>query len=114
MIASVRTHVVFVVCALLVGSLAHADKKPARRPAAVVGRVVDLEVSAESRIVTVLVGSDQGIGKRWRAKFRDGTTTKLLADGEAIVIRIDKRTAVLKTSLSAEQVRANRIVQFEP
>jgi hypothetical protein len=113
MIAGVR---VLVACVLLFGSLAHADskKKPSPRPAAVAGRVVDLEVAGESRIVTVLIGSANGVGKRWRAKFREGTTAKLLAGGEAVVIRVDERSTVLKTSLSAEQVRANRVVQFEP
>ena len=113
MIASVR---VLVACVLLFGSLAHADnkKKPSPRPVAIAGRVVDLEVAGESRIVTVLIGSDNGIAKKWRAKFREGTTEKPLAGGEAVVIRIDKRSTVLKTSLSAEQVRANRVVQFDP
>jgi len=102
-------------CVLLCASLAHADnkKKPAPRPVAIAGRVVDLEAAGEARIVTVLVGSEAGIGKTWHARFREGTSTKPLADGEATIIRVDKRSAVLKTSLTAEQVRANRVVQFE-
>ena len=113
MIASVR---VLIACVLLLGSLAHADskKKPPPRPAAIAGRVVDLDVVGESRIVTVLIGSENGIGETWRAKFREGTTEKPLAGGEAVVIRIGRRTTVLQTSLTAEQVRANRVVQFEP
>ncbi|MCX5742644.1 MAG: hypothetical protein NT062_09130 [Proteobacteria bacterium] len=107
---------VLVCCVLLFGSLAQADskKRPAPKPVALAGRVVDLEVMEESRIVTVLIGTENGLGKQWRAKFREGTTTKPLAGGEAVVIRIDRRSTVLKTSLSAEQVRANRVVQFEP
>ena len=112
MIASVR---VLVACILLFGSLAHADKKQKPSPRPVMkGRVVDLEVVGEARIVTVLLGSDNGIGKTWHAKFREGATAKPLAGGEAIVIRVDKRSTVLKTSLSAEQVRANRVVEFAP
>jgi 3-isopropylmalate dehydratase small subunit len=30
------------------------------------------------------------------------------------IIRIDRRTTFLKTTLTPEQVRANRIVQFDP
>jgi hypothetical protein len=113
---SVKLHIVWLVaCVLLFGAIARADKKKvAPPPASIVGRVVDLEVSADSRIVTVLAGKEQGIEKTWHAKFREGTTTKPLAGGEAIVIRVDIRTTVLRTSLSAEQVRANRMIQFDP
>jgi hypothetical protein len=113
MIASVR---VLVACVLLFGSLAHADtkKKPAPAPVVIAGRVVDLDVVGESVIVTVLRGSETGIDRTWRARFREGTTAKPLAGGEAVVIRVNRRTTVLKTSLSAEQVRANRVVEFSP
>jgi hypothetical protein len=113
MIASVR---VLVACVLLFGSLAHADtkKKPTPVPVAITGRVVDLDVAGDSRIVTVLIGSETGIERHWHAKFREGTTAKPLAGGEAVVIRVDRRTTVLKTSLSVEQVRANRVVEFSP
>lgn len=100
-----------ITCALLATS-AYAETKKPKKP--VTARIVDFEVREDARIVTVLAGSEQGIGKTWRAKFREGTTTKPLAGGDAIVIRIDRRTTVLKTSLSADQVRANRTIQFEP
>lgn len=109
----------FVVCVLLVGSLvgsladADAKRKPPPPPVAITARVVDLEVRDDARYVTVMAGSDNGITKQMRVKFREGTTTKPFADGEALLIRVDRRTTVLKTNLTTEQVRANRIVQFE-
>ena len=100
--------------ALLVGSLAFADKAPKMRPDPVTGRVVDLEVSGDARVVTVMAGSDKGVAKTWHARLLEGDSTKPLPDGEAIIIRIDKRTTIIKTTLTEQQIRANRIVQFAP
>jgi hypothetical protein len=101
------------VCILFLGSFAHADRRVAR-PASVVGRVVGIEIMGESVIVTVAAGKDQGITLRGHARFREGKTTKLLAGGEVMIIRVDRATTVVKTSLPAAQVRANRFVQFDP
>ena len=101
-----------IACVLLVASSARADRVAKMEP--VVARVVGIEIMGESVVVTVAAGMDQGITKRAHARFRDGKTKKLLAGGEAVLIRVDKRTAVLKTSLPAERVRANRFVQFDP
>ena len=109
-----RRHFAAALCVVLVGSLAFADKKGAPRPLSISGRVVDLEIIGEDTVITVAAGTEQGIDKTWRARFREGTTTKLVPDGEAILIRIDRRTTILKTRLTPEQVRANRIVQFDP
>lgn len=103
-----------VACVLLVGSLAFADKKGAMKLEPISGRVVDLEIYGDTTAVTVLTGSENGLAKDWRARFREGTTTKLLTDGDATIIRIDRRTTVIKTTLTPDQVRANRIVQFDP
>lgn len=99
------------VLALLAGS-AHADRTPKPKP--VTARVVDVEILDDARIVTVLAGSEQGVAKTWRAKFRAAATPKPLEGGEAILIRIDRRTTVLKTRLTAAQIRANRTVQLDP
>jgi len=104
------TRILAVVC-LLVGSHALADTK---KPPSVVARVVGLEIYDNAAVVTLAAGSDQGVGKTWHAKFRDGKTQKLLAGGEAVVIRVDHRSMVVKTSLSPAQVRANRYVQLDP
>ncbi|MBA3465442.1 MAG: hypothetical protein H0T46_36255 [Deltaproteobacteria bacterium] len=106
--------IALVACALFASSFATADRKAPSRPDPIVGRVVGLEVYGGDTVVTVAAGKSQGIAKGWRAAFLDGTTKKPLAGGEAIVIRIDRRTSVLKTRLSPEQVRANRLVQFNP
>jgi hypothetical protein len=105
---------VLVLCLLFLGSFAHADRRAPPKPASVVGRVVGIEIMGETVIVTVAAGKDQGITLRGHARFREGKTTKPLAGGEAVVIRVDRATTVLKTSLPAAQVRANRFVQFDP
>lgn len=111
MLAPLKTAAVL--CVLATGSLALADKK-GPKPAAISARVVDLEINEDSTIVTVMAGTDKGIDRTWHARFREGGSDKLLPDGEAIVIRVDRRTTVLKTKLTAKQVRENRIVQFDP
>jgi hypothetical protein len=108
-----RLHCVWLVVGLLlVGSFARADRVP--KPSSVVARVVGLEIDEKTAIVTIAAGSEQGVGKAWRAKFREGKTPKLLAGGEATIIRIDRRTSVLKTALTPEQVRANVFIQLDP
>jgi hypothetical protein len=105
---------------LLVGSLAHADKPKAKKAPkpVLVGRVIGLEVYSDegkdTSIVTVLLGNQNGVEKGWHARFREGTTTKPLAGGDAIIIRIDERSMVLKTQLLPAQVRANKIVELSP
>ena len=102
---------IVVALCLIVGVDARADPK---KPSSVVARVVGLEVYDNTAIVTLAAGSDQGIERTWHARFRDGKTDKLLAGGEAIVIRVDHRSMVVKTSLAPAQVRANRYVQLDP
>ena len=113
MVATRLSLIVLIAGALFVSSLATADRK-APLPASIVGRVVGLEIAGDESVIIVAAGKEQGIAKGWRAAFRDGTTKKLLPGGEAVVIRIDMRTAILKTKLTPEQVRANRFVQFDP
>ena len=101
---------------LLLGSFAHADKaaRPKKMPS-VVARVVSLEIyDDETAFITVTAGSEQGVGKLFRARFREGTTSKLLAGGNALLIRVDRRTTTLKTKLSPAQIRANKFVQLDP
>jgi hypothetical protein len=107
-------------CLLLVTTFAHADRTAARRKPAppkydsVAGRVVGIEISGPYVVAIVAIGSDMGVPKGAQARFREGKTTKLLPDGDAVVIRVDKRSTIVRTALSPAQVRANRIVQFEP
>jgi hypothetical protein len=103
-----------VMCILLAGSFAHADKAIKAKPPSVVGRVVGIEIVDDAVILTVAAGMNEGVTKGARVRFREGKTTKLLAGGEAVLIRVDRRTSILKTKLPAAQVRANRFVQFDP
>lgn len=107
------TSAVLVACVLLAGSFAAADKKSMKADP-IVARVVDLEINEASTVVTVMAGSDKGVAKGWHATFLEGDSKKPLPDGEATIIRIDKRSTIIKTTLKPEQVRANRQVRFEP
>ena len=102
-----------VICVLLVGSFAHADKAGGKKLPSIVGRVVGMEILEDAVVVTVATGSEMGIHKKARARFREGKTTKLLDGGESMIIRVDKRTSILKTKLSPAQIRANKLVQFD-
>jgi hypothetical protein len=103
-----------ILCVLLVGSLAVAGgKKDAIKADPIVGRVVDLEILPADTIVTVHLGTYNSLAKDWRARFREGTSEKLLEGGDATIIRMDHRTTILKVHLTPAQVRANRLVQFD-
>lgn len=101
-----------VICVLLVGSFARADR--AAKAPSLVARVVGIEISNDDVILTVAAGSEVGLTRRMHARVREGKTTKPLTGGEAVIIRIDRRSSILKVKLSPEQVRANRFVQFDP
>jgi hypothetical protein len=102
----------FIVCVLVAGSFADTRKLPVTAP--VVARVVGFEVSGDATIVKIAAGSEQGLATSWRAHFREGKTPKLLAGGEGVMIRVDRRTSVLQTTLTPAQVRANVFVQLAP
>jgi hypothetical protein len=108
-----------VIALLIAGTFAHADSKkkkkaPEYEPDPVVGRIVGLEIIGDEAVITVALGSDNAIGKTWKAHLLAGKTKEPLPGGEAIIIRIDRRSSVLKTKVPPDQIRANHYVQFDP
>lgn len=77
----------------------------------VIARIIRVEVGT-GVIVTVSAGSEHGVGKTDRASVVRNDTGDVL--GPATIIRVDKRTTALRVSLTADEVKANPFVRFDP
>jgi len=82
----------------------------------VVGRITKREVQGNEIRVTIGVGSNQGVGKSWRAMFISGPdlTSKSVSGGEVTIESVDKNRTYGRTKLTAGQVDANPYVKLLP
>jgi hypothetical protein len=82
----------------------------------IVGRIIGREVQGGELILRIGAGSDQGIGKTWRAVVIKGPdlNDKVVPGGDVQIVRIDKARIIGKTRLTAGQVDANPYVKFIP
>jgi hypothetical protein len=76
------------------------------------GRVINTEVSSGDVIVTVSVGSEQGVTKQSHGWLQ--TSSKHRVPGELLVIRISKRTSIWRARVSLDVVRDNPNVEIQP
>ncbi|MBA3463488.1 MAG: hypothetical protein H0T46_26265 [Deltaproteobacteria bacterium] len=77
-------------------------------------RVLKYEVQGSDTILTIGAGTNQGIGKAWKATVLRGDSDAALSGGEVIIIRVDKGATVGKVRLTTDQVKANDRVKFSP
>jgi hypothetical protein len=80
----------------------------------VVGRVIKNEVQGSDVVITIAVGSDQGVGKGWTGRVLRGNTDTPIDGGEVQVIRIGKRETIGKVRLTTDQIQANPKVKLSP
>jgi hypothetical protein len=85
---------------------------PCNPPGPVMGRVINTEVSSGDVIVTVSVGSEQGVTKQSHGWLQ--TSSKHRVPGELLVIRISKRTSIWRARVSLDVVRDNPNVEIQP
>ncbi len=79
------------------------------------GRVLKADVSGSDVIITIGVGSDQGVGKTgWRGVVLRGETDAPLSGGDVTIIKIDKRQTIGKVRLTTDQVNQNPWVKLSP
>lgn len=79
------------------------------------GRVLKADVSGSDVIITVGVGSDQGVGKSgWSGKVLRGDTESPLSGGEVTIIKVDKNKTIGKVHLTTDQVNENPYVKLSP
>jgi hypothetical protein len=66
--------------------------------------------------VTIGVGSNQGVGKNWRATFITGPDpgSKAVSGGEITLKNVDKSRTTGVTRLTPTQVDANKNVKLYP
>ncbi|HEY5924710.1 MAG TPA: hypothetical protein VIV11_23685 [Kofleriaceae bacterium] len=84
------------------------------KAAPVTGRVIKTEVQGSEVVVTIAVGSDQGVGKGWTGRVLRGDTDSAIDGGDVTVIRVGKRETVGKVRLTIDQVSANPKVKLSP
>ncbi|MDB4960270.1 MAG: hypothetical protein JWP01_269 [Myxococcales bacterium] len=87
---------------------------PAVVAAPLTARVLKIEVTSSYVDITVSAGSEFGVAKTWKASVLTGQTTTPLSGGAATVVRVDKRTTVLRVNLSAATIQANNMVRLSP
>ncbi len=92
---------------LVLCGMAAADPAP---PAPLTARVIKVEVMGGDTIVTAAMGSDQGISKTATCKFLDAANQPRPDD--CILIRVDHRTTIVKTHMTADQLRVSGQVRF--
>jgi hypothetical protein len=80
----------------------------------ITGRVIKNEVQGSDTIITIAVGSDQGVAKGWTGRVLRGDSDNAMDGGEVTVIRIGKRETVGKVRLTTDQISANPRVKLSP
>ncbi|MBV8760109.1 MAG: hypothetical protein JO257_22650 [Deltaproteobacteria bacterium] len=80
----------------------------------VTGRIVENKVSGSDVLITIAVGSDNGVQKTWKGAVLQGTTDSPLAGGEVTVIRVDKKATLGKVHLNIDQLESNSRVKLSP
>jgi hypothetical protein len=80
----------------------------------ITGRVIKTEVQGTEVLVTVAVGSDQGVAKGWTGRVLRGDTDNPLDGGDVTVIRVGKRETIGKVKLTTDQISTNPRVKLSP
>lgn len=78
----------------------------------VVGRIVGNTVSGSDLIITVGVGTKNGVAPDWRGVVLRGDSDQPLPGGEVTVIRVDKAVTVGKVHLTTDQLSTNSRVRL--
>jgi hypothetical protein len=79
------------------------------------GRVLKADVQGSDVIITIGIGSDQGVGKSgWRGTMLRGDSESPLSGGDITIIKVDKRQTIGKVRLTTDQVNQNPWVKLSP
>ncbi len=83
-------------------------------PDPVVARVLRFDISADGLDLTLSVGSEQGVTKAWRSQVLRGESASPLAGGGGKIVKVNKRTTVVRVSLTPDMIKTNPNVQLAP
>jgi hypothetical protein len=90
------------------------DIKPLPPPEPVIARIVDTQIDGDGTIITIGVGSDDGIDRDWRLEVID-KKNRPVANGRGVVVRLAKNLTIAKVKLTRDQVQHNpRVRLTEP
>jgi hypothetical protein len=85
---------------------------PPRKP--VVARVINKMTEDSDLIVTVGAGTDQSVGKGWRATVVRSQDGPPVPGGEAVIIRVDKHVTIVRVKLTVDQLNAAPWIRLQP
>jgi hypothetical protein len=78
----------------------------------VTGRIIANQVQGSEVLITVAVGTENGVQKGWKCNVLQGGSDALLPGGDSIVIRADKKASLCKVHLNVDQLEANSRVKL--
>ncbi len=83
-------------------------------PDSPIALILKTTIAGHATLMEVSAGSAQGIARTRRAQVLQGDTDQPIDGGDAVIIRIDEQTTILKVKLTPDQLKANPRVRFTP
>jgi hypothetical protein len=80
----------------------------------VTGRAINVQVSGSDTIVTIDVGSDNGVERSWKGQVLRGESTEPLIGGQVTITNVSKRKTVAKVHLTVDVVQQNPQIKLVP
>lgn len=80
----------------------------------VTGRTIKTEVAGTETIITIGVGSDQGVTREWKGHVLRGDSTTPYDGGDVTIINVGKRQTVGKVHLTVDIISQNPKVKLAP
>lgn len=77
------------------------------------GRVIAYQATDTEGVITIGVGSTQGVSVRWKARLLRGESSDPLPNGEITILRVTDRVTVGTVRLRREVVQANSRVRLD-
>ncbi len=101
------TRILVLLVALVVSS--HAD---AKRPGYIDARAINLVIQRADQLITVDKGADRGITKDWIPQLL--VNDKVFETAKVTIVRVDRKTTIVKTNVTFDQMPKKLGVRFLP
>jgi hypothetical protein len=89
------------------------SEEPARPHDPLVGQIIAVDVSGSYTIITVALGSDDGVDRSWRLEVID-KKNRPAPNGAGTVVKVTKQTTYAKVKLTRDQVEHYQRVRLSP
>jgi hypothetical protein len=80
----------------------------------VTGQIIHNEVSGSDVLITISVGSDQGVGKGWKGSVLRADSEAPLDNGDVNIIRVGKRETIARVRTTIDVINKNPRVKLSP